>query len=99
MWKHCRWRDGNVVSAENDFDLGRQCGKPPNGCLIRREIGDRIVKPYLSWIIRVAREQQAVLAVEQRDRIRRVPWRCDDFYYSVTQIQAIATVFVGRDLP
>ena len=97
--KHRGWRNGNVVLTEHCFNLGCERCQAPNRSSVGFEVGLGTIKPNRRRIVRVPVKKQAMCAIEQRNSIRRVPGRGDDYERSPAQIDAISVMRVRRDLP
>src|SRR5579871_6880732 len=63
--KHGRRGDGNVVSAENQRNLGSERGQTANGGVIGAQVGVLVIKRDRGGIGSVAGKKQAVRAIEK----------------------------------
>ena len=87
------------MSAEDDPDLRREGSETLDGSAIRVEIGFGTKEVNGAGIVSIAGEEQAGAAIEKTDGVGRVAGRGDDLDRAATQVDAIAIVFVGCDLP
>src|SRR6202521_3642725 len=97
--EHRRLRDGDIVRSQNQFQLRGERRESRYGSNVGIEIGFRAEEPDGGGIVRVAREEQAVGAVEKTDGVRRVTRSRKDFERAAAQIYLKAIVAEVRDFP
>src|SRR6266851_5350629 len=73
--QHRRFGHWEVVRAQHEFQSWCECRDALRGIDVGIEIGFRPEEPNGSGIVSVARKEQAVFTVEQRDGVGRVPGR------------------------
>src|SRR6267378_1364557 len=97
--KHIRLRDGNVARAQHEFQFRREFGEAFHGGDVGIEIGFRAKQPDRARVVRVAREEQSIAAIEQRDRVGRVAGRGYNLQSAAAEIDLEAVVNRAGDFP
>jgi len=87
------------VRSQNEPDLWRKSGQPPNRCCIRIQISFGAEEPDWSGIVSITREEKSVGAIDQGNSVRRMARGCDHLYSSTAKVEAIAVVSVGCNPP
>src|SRR5208283_2567937 len=77
---------GNIMCAENEFQLRCQCRESRDRGGVRFEVGFRTIEPDAGWVVGVSGKEQAVGAVEKGDGIRRVARSCNDFKRAASDV-------------
>src|ERR1700687_1914138 len=97
--KHIRLRDGDIAGSQNEFQFRREFGEALHGIDVGIEIGFRAKQPDRARVVSVAREEQSIGAIEQRDRVRRVTRSGNDFERAAAEIDLEAVVNRAGDFP
>src|SRR6267143_1528945 len=97
--KHIRLRDGDIVGSQNEFQFRRELGEALHGIDVGIEISFRAKQPDRSGVVSVAREEQSIAAIEQRDRVRRVTRSRNDFERAAAEIDLKAVENRAGDFP
>src|SRR6266513_5632585 len=97
--EHRRLRDRDIMRSQNQFQLRGERRESLYGSNVGIEIGLRPKEPDRGGIVRVARKKQSVFAVEQRNRVRRMARRGNQFQRAAAEIYYKAIVDEVRDFP